>query len=167
MTGDDPENPQGEQRLADPEALQAAVDEVLEQARRTVRILAPRLDTELLNRAAPLEALARLTRSRYARIRVLLEDSGPAVRSGHGLIDLAQRFPSYMEMRLLGPEDRGRRDAWIVADESALVYRPDHQRLADGHMDLHDVRLAPKLARDFDEWWERGEPDPDLRRLYI
>jgi hypothetical protein len=72
-----------------------------------------------------------------------------------------------MEMRLLGPEDRGRRDAWIIADESALVYRPDHHRLADGHMDLHDVRLAPKLARDFDEWWERGEPDPDLRRLYI
>ena len=167
MNGDDSDNPQSGQLLADPEALQAAVDQVLGQARRTVRILAPQLDSTLLNRSAPLQSLARLTRSRYTRIRVLLEDSGPAVRSGHGLIDLAQRFPSYMEMRLLGPEDRGRRDAWIIADDNALVYRPDHHRLADGHTDLHDVRLAPKLARDFDEWWERGEPDPDLRRLYI
>ncbi len=167
MNGDDPESPQGERRLANPEDLAAAVDQVLEQARRTVRILAPQLDITLLNRSVPLEALARLSRSRYARIRVLLEESGPALRSGHGLIDLVQRFPSSMEMRLLGPEDRGRRDAWIIADESALVYRPDHHRLADGHLDLQDVRLAPKLARDFDEWWERAEPDPDLRRLYI
>jgi hypothetical protein len=155
------------QHLAHQQALAAAVDEVLGKARRTVRILAPRLDIELLNRTVPLETLAGLTRSRHARVRVLLEESGPAVRTGHGLIDLAQRFPSFIGMRLLGPEDRGRRDAWIVVDESAVVYRPDHQRLADGYMDLRDPSRAPKLARDFDEWWERGEPDPNLRRLYI
>ncbi len=167
MSTEDQNHADDGHRLDDQQALAEAVDRVLGQARRTVRIFAPRLELELLNRATPLEALARLTRSRHASVRVLLEDSGPAVRSGHGLIDLAQRFPSSIAMRLLGPEDRGRSAAWLVADDSAVVYRPDHQRLADGHMDLQDPRRGPKLARDFDEWWERGEPDPNLRRLYI
>jgi hypothetical protein len=156
-----------EQLLGSPAELNEAVDAVLGEARKTVRILAPELDTPLLNRQPPLEALGRLARDRYTTVRVLLENSGPAVRAGHGLIRLAQRFPSTIEMRLLADEDRGRRDAWLVVDETGLVYRPDFERLADAHAHFHDVRLAPKLARDFDEWWERGEPDPNLRRLYI
>lgn len=167
MNGEDGTSPVTGQRLDHQQALAEAIDQVLGEARRTVRILAPRLDIELLNRAVPLEALAGLTRNRHARVRVLLEESGSAVRAGHGLIDLAQRFPSAIAMRLLGPEDQGRRDAWVVVDDSATVYRPDHQRLADGRMDRHDPSRASKLVRDFDEWWERGEPDPNLRRLYI
>jgi hypothetical protein len=156
-----------EQLLTSTAELNEAVDAVLGQARKTVRILAPELDTAVLNRRPPLEALGQLARSRYTRVRVLLENSGPAVRAGHGLIELAQRFPSTFELRLLADEDRGRRDAWLVVDDTGLVYRPDFERLTDAHAHRHDVRLAPKLARDFDEWWERAEPDPNLRRLYI
>lgn len=153
--------------LEDAHQLAGATDELLDQARRTVRIHAPELDGPLLDRDAPLSALASMTRTRRARVRVLLMDSSAALRDGHRLIDLARRFPSYIELRLLSQEDRVRRDAWVVADETGLVYRPDYRRLADGHACFHDVSLAPKLARDFDEWWERGQTDPELRRLYI
>lgn len=156
-----------EQLLSTPAELNEAVDAVLGQARRTVRILAPDLDTAVLNRRPPLESLRQLARSRYSRVRVLLEHSGPAVRAGHGLIELAHRFPSTFELRLLADEDRGRRDAWLVVDDTGLVYRPDFERLTDAHAHIHDVRLAPRLARDFDEWWDRGEADPNLRRLHI
>lgn len=167
MTEREPWHGDQEQVLTRVGEFNEAVDAMLGQARQRVRILAPELETAVLNRRPPLEALARLARNRYTSVRVLLENSGPAVRAGHGLIELAQRLPSTIEMRLLADADRGRRDAWLVVDDTGLVYRPDFERLTDGYAHSRDLRLAPGLARDFDQWWERGEPDPNLRRLDI
>lgn len=156
-----------EQSLPDFESLCAATDEFLDQARRNVTILAPDLDPQLLNRQHPLHALALLSRSRHARVCVLLEDASPALHAGHGLIELAQQFPSTIELRLLAEEDQGQRSAWMVVDDTALIRRPDFTRLAEGHAHRHDPSLAPRLAREFNEWWQRARIDPNLRRLYL
>lgn len=168
MTDFGPLGKNPEQRLLeDGEALRAAADALLEQARLSVRIHAPALDPAVLDREEPIAALARLTRQRRARIRVLFHDAHGAIRQGHRLIDLARRFPSYVELRKISEEDREREDAWMVADDSGLVYRPEAARLAAAHTCFHDLGMAPKLARDFDDWWERASPDPELRQLFI
>ena len=43
------------------------------------------------------QALA--TRSRMSRIRIVSIDPGPAIRAGHRLVQLVQRFSSYIEAR--------------------------------------------------------------------
>jgi hypothetical protein len=142
-------------------------DLMLSQARRSLRVHAPDMDPQLLNRAEPLALCRRLTRHPLCSARLLIHDSDQAKKNGHGFIDMAQRFPSFIEIRILSAEDRSRQDAWLIADDTGLVYRPHYQRLAAGHACFHDVSLAAKLARDFDEWWERAAPDTELRRLYL
>lgn len=163
VLGEDDEN----YILEGPADLAAAADELMPQARRSLRIFAPELDNPILDRDLPCEALRQMTRSRHTSARILVLDSGPALRNGHRFIDLLQRFPTFLQLRIVSPEDRIREDSWVVADRTGLLYRPDYRRLADGYVCFHDVSMAPKLARDFDEWWERAESDPELRRLHL
>lgn len=153
--------------LKDAAALENAADELMTQARRSIRIFSPDMDSGLLDRDIPVQALRQMTRSRHTRARILVMDSSSAIRQGHRFIDLVQRFATFIQLRIISDEDRGRLDSWMVVDDTGLLYRPDYRRLADGHVCFHDVSRAPKLTRDFDEWWERGESDPELRRLFI
>lgn len=153
--------------LDGPTALTEAADELLSQARRSIRIYSPEMDNHLFDREQPAQALQRMTRSRYTRARILVQDSTPAQQRGHRFIHLAQRFPSFIQLRIVSHEDRVRHDSWVVVDDTGLLYRPDHRRLKDGFLCFHDVSMAPKLARDFDEWWERADSDPELRRLLL
>lgn len=153
--------------LADFDAHCQALDTLLPQGRRTLRIFAPTLDIELLNREPVTSAVAALVRvSPLTRIRILLTDSSPAVRSGHRLITLSQRFPSFMEIRKRDQWD-ARCPAWLVLDEQATLWRPDFNRYSDGIACCHEPGQAGKLCRDFDEMWEQSSQDPDLRRLTL
>lgn len=153
--------------LPDFDAHCEALDALLAQGRRTLRIFTPTLDIDLLNREPVTSALAALIRvSPMTRIRILLMDSSNAVRSGHRVISMAQRFPSYISIRKAGAMEP-RCPAWLVLDEQALIWRPDHNRYADGHVCFDSRGEAGKLCRDFDERWEQSGTDPDLRRLHI
>ena len=153
--------------LQDLQAYCDAVDRLLPQGRRTLRIQAPTLDSELLNRDSVSSAVAALIRvSPNTRIRLLLSDSSEAVRNGHCLIRLAQRFPSYFEIRKLS-EWSGRGPSWLVLDETAIIWRRDYLRYADGYAICDAAAEAGALCRSFDESWEQARTDPDLRRLHL
>ncbi len=156
----------GHHLLENPSHFQAAADHLLPQGRRTLRILAPELDFELLSRESVVSALATMVRvSPKTRIRILLADSSSAVQRGHLLIGLARRFTSYIDMRLLDdPESSG--PAWLVLDERAVIWRPDYRSWKDGQVCGLDPR-AGQLCREFDDLWERSLPDPELRRLHL
>lgn len=144
-----------------------AVDRILPQGRRTLRIQTPTLDSELLNRDSVSSAVAALIRvSPNTRIRLLLNDSSEAVRGGHCLIRLAQRFPSYFEIRKQA-EWSGRAPSWLVVDETAIIWRRDYLRYTDGHAICQAPAEAGALCHGFDESWEQARPDPDLRRLHL
>ncbi len=154
--------------LHDLESFRSGCDDLLAQTRRSVRILAPHLDLALLNREPVSRALANLTRvSRFTDIRILFCDSMLALKHGHRLIELARRFPSYIGLRLLPLEQRDVRDAWLLCDDTALLWRPDHHRYDNGLLESPNLDRSQKLLRDFDGWWERAQPDPDMRQLYI
>ena len=156
------------QALADLESFRDACDDLLEHARRTLRIVAPHLDLSLLSRAAVSTRLADMTRiSRFTDIRILFSDSLLAMKHGHRLIELARRFPSYINMRQLPQDLRDMADAWMLADDQALLWRPDHHRYANGLYVTENSSEATRLCRHFDDWWERSQPDPELRQLYL
>lgn len=156
------------QALEDLDSFRAACDALLSRTRRTLRILAPQLDLALLNRESVSAEIVRLAReSRFSDVRVLFSDSLLALRNGHRLVELSRRVPSAVCLRQLPEDVLEQEAAWLVADERALLWRASHHRYSDGYVCLNDVRLAPKLARDFDEWWQRAQPDPELRQLLI
>lgn len=113
---------------------------------------------------AMVQALA--VRSRMSRIRVASIDPGPAIRAGHRLVTLAQRFSSYIEVRRASHDHESMTETFLVADDVALLYRPLVTRY-EGYYDLHAPMEARQKLKLFDDIWEQGEPDPEFRRLGI
>lgn len=110
------------------------------------------------------QALA--TRSRMSRIRVACIDPGASVRAGHRIIALAQRFSSYIEVRRASRDHENLTDTFLVADDTALLYRPLCTRY-EGYADLRSPMEAREKLRVFEEIWQQAEPDPEFRRLGI
>lgn len=106
------------------------------------------------------------TRSRMSRIRIVSIDPGPAIRAGHRLVQLVQRFSSYIEARRASRDHQELTDTFLVADEVALLYRPLATRY-EGYYDVHAPMEARQKLRVFDDIWEQAEPDPEFRQLGI
>lgn len=144
----------------------AAVD-VAALAKRELALLTPDLEPLIYDEEPFLAAVRALaTRSRSSRIRIACLDSGPSVRAGHRLIDLAQRFSSYIEVRRASRDHAGLTDTFLVADESAFLYRPLYTRY-EGFADLDAPVEARQHLKTFADLWEQAEPDPEFRRLGI
>lgn len=157
----------GSYPLPDLAAFSDALLHLLPQTRRSVIIQAPELDTPWLGDQAIGNLLGRHLRHHPRfRLQLLFNDARRAVRQGHHLIRLAQQFPSYFDLRRAQPDDQ-RNAAWLILDERALISRDDAQRFRDGTACPNAPLAARNLLRDFEDRWQRAQPDPQLRRLYL
>jgi hypothetical protein len=153
--------------LATSEDHRAAALAMAQQACRYVDVFTRDLEPTVYNNADFVEAVARLARrSPHTYIRVLIQDSQMVVKSGHRLVELSRRLSSHFEVRKPHEDYKDYNEAFLVADGRGVI----HKRFADRHEGTANFN-APRRARDltafFDEVWERSEPDPELRRLYI
>lgn len=154
--------------LHDLESFCTGCDSLLAECRRSVRIIAPHLDIPLLNRRPVASAMANLTRAgRFTDIRILFCDSMLALKNGHRLIELSRRFPSYIQLKLAPGDFRSIKEAWLLCDDTGLLWRPDHQRYDNGLLQSPNFDRSQKLMREFDSIWERAQPDPEMRQLYL
>lgn len=140
---------------------------VARTATARLALLTRDLEPQVYGQEAFLDEVRRVaTAGRYARVRILVQDSRRAVADGHKLVELARRLSSYVEIRKPHPEHRNVNEAFLIADEGALLYR----KLADryeGFADTHAPLEARMRLREFDDMWERAAPDSELRRLGI
>ncbi len=79
---------------------------------------------------------------------------------------LATRLPTFIEIRTPSPQYRSFNEAWLIADNIGYVRR----QFADRHeaeVDFSSRRRASALTERLDEMWERGQLDPNFRRLHL
>lgn len=149
------------------EALRMVTQHMAEQAKRSIDIVSRHLDPELYNPPEFIETLRRLVRrSKYTQIRILVQDSTPAVKNGHRLIQLSQQLSSYVKIRKLHDDYKDYLRAFMVVDGQGYVLREFSDRY-EAVADYHAPRQAKELLKFFTEAWEISEPDPQLRSLYI
>jgi hypothetical protein len=150
--------------LADNREAAAAV---AASAKRELILFSRDLEPLLYDTEPFLKAVQTLaTRSSRSRIRVVSVDPGPAIRSGHRLIGLAQRFSSYIEIRRASRDHAELAETYLVADESGVLYRPIATRY-EGYADVHAPLEARLHYKNFALIWDAAEPDPEFRRLGI
>ena len=96
---------------AEPIALETSGDNhaaavaLVRQTRRTLIIFTHDLDARVYDTQEFADAVAALARrGRLSRIRILVQDTRPVIRSGHRLVDLAVRLSSYIEVRKVSRE---------------------------------------------------------------
>lgn len=137
------------------------------QARRTITILTPDLEAPVYDSAQVLEAITALAvRGRFCEVRILVADSGYAMRHGHRLIEHARRFTSTVHMRRPAPQHRDFNEGMLVVDETGYLYKPVASRY-EGKASFHDGPRCRELLKQFQERWDLALPDPELRRLHI
>ena len=141
--------------------------EVAALAKRELALFSRDLEPLLYDRLEFIGAVQALAaRSRMSRIRIACIDPGPSVRAGHRLVALAQRFSSYIEVRRASRDHENLTDTFLVADDTALLYRPLCTRY-EGYADLYAPMEAREKLRIMDDVWQQAEPDPEFRRLGI
>lgn len=145
----------------------SAAVEVARVAKRELALFSRDLEPSLYDHedfTSAVQALA--TRSRMSRIRIVSIDPGAAVRAGHRLVALAQRFSSYIEVRRAARDHAEMAETFLVADEAGVLYRPISSRY-EGYAGVHLPMQARQCLKTFEGIWNLAEPDVEFRRLGI
>jgi predicted GNAT family N-acyltransferase len=145
---------------------QAAL-EIAKLARYRLAIMTPDLEPALYGSPEFRDELRRIARaSRFSLVRILVRDAQRATREGHLLVELALALPTYVQIRVPNPDDEQRTDAFVIADDDAILYRVAPES-PDGVVEIEASALARERLRSFERLWERAQPDPNFRRLGI
>lgn len=148
-------------------ANQEAAVGIAALAARQLNILTYDLEPQVLGTDEFIEAVRKVaTSGRYARVRILVQDSKRAVAEGHKLIEIARRLSSFISIHKPHREHQSVIEAFVVADERALLYRKEADRY-EGFADTNDALEARRKLNEFEQMWEKSEPDPEMRRLGI
>lgn len=158
----------GEDRtLHHPSCATAALAALIRAGRRRLWLRVPELDA-LSNDGHVLDALKSLALSSpRADLRVLFDDAGRAVKTGHGLIHLGRRLPSRLQLRQTHADDADPRLCFAVADRTGLFQAPGWPRPERLDLCAHALPLGPRRAEEFARAWERGRANRELRELRL
>ncbi len=137
------------------------------QATRTVDIFSRDLDPRIYDNPAFVDALGSVApSSKYSRVRILILDPDPVIKSGHRLVELARRLSSYFEIRLINEDYKRYNHAFFIVDNNGYCFR----ELADRYeatCNFNDALRSRQLTDLFNEAWEHSLPATQLKRLYL
>jgi hypothetical protein len=140
---------------------------VAKQCHRTLVIQSYDLDPIIYDNADFIEAVRQVAvSSTRADIKILIEDPRKIVSSGHRIIELARQLSSFFEIRKINTDLKTISEAFLIEDETALIYRRQPQRY-EGFVNFNERGRCRLLLADFKDSWEKAAPDPELRRLHI
>ncbi len=153
--------------LSTQDEVRQAVAKVAALAQRTMSIFTQDLEPGIYDQPQFLEVAKRLVLAKsFARVRVLVADPMRAVREGHALVTLGRRLTSFIEIRNVHKDYRDHNEAYLIADDRALVYRLQSTRW-EGMADTDEPTVAKAYLNQFDEIWHASVVEPEIRRLHV
>lgn len=131
-------------------------------------LVTQRLEPELYNHADIHEHLAALSSSnRNTDIRIIAHDTRVAANQGHFLINLAQKLPTFVQIRTtVTPAHRHFRESWLLADDGAYLRLRNPDRY-EGYYEIDNKLECRSYRQQFIDMWEACEPDQNTRRLSL
>ena len=139
-------------------AFQAALDRLLEQAGRELRIFDPDLAALRLNspeRVARVERFLQASRTR--RLYMVLHDTGHVTRHCPRMMGLLARYSHAIQINQTHQEIRELQDSFLVLDAMHYLRRPV-ARLFRGALGLNDENEALAMRGRFGEIWSASFP---------
>jgi len=138
--------------------FQAAVEKLLEQPGRELRIFDPDLSALRLNDPARIERLERfLLASRTRRIYIAVHSTDHLTRQCPRMMSLIARFAHAIQVYKTGEEIRELQDAFLVLDSMHYVRRPVAQFFR-GAIGLGDETEGLAMRSRFMEIWAASLP---------
>tara|TARA_R110001599_G_scaffold353866_1_gene600928 strand:+ start:51611 stop:52096 length:486 start_codon:yes stop_codon:yes gene_type:complete len=141
--------------------------ELCSSAAREICILSPKLDHQVFDRPALVEAIGVLIRSsRQTRVRILVADSRALVTRGHRLLLLARRLPSCVHIQKQVDHPQWKGETIVICDREGVLYKPgdsDH----DGFYEPSSRASTKRHLELFDDLWRHSAQDVELRSLSL
>jgi hypothetical protein len=155
------------QVLSSFEEVRAAVVQITGLANRTLSIYTHDLEPGIYDHDDFLETLKRFILARtFARVRILVTDPTRVITTASRFVTMGRRLNSYIEFRTPKASKEVHPEAFCIADEQALVYRPHADRW-EGMSDTYEPGVARLYLSRFETLWTASEIEPELRRLQI
>ncbi|SDO43211.1 DUF7931 domain-containing protein [Pseudomonas jinjuensis] len=140
---------------------------LMQQARRSLCLYTPDMEPWLYHHSSIHEACTRfLLLHPQNRLRILTRDTARAIRDGHRLLELSHRLSSRCHIRRVNPNYPGEDCAFLLVDDLGLLHRPRPEQL-DGVACYNAPGKVKRLQMQFDQAWETGLADPNLRRFVL
>jgi hypothetical protein len=147
----------GEQELDGIRAYEAATDELIVLAQRSVRIFDRALG-RAFNSAQRIDALSRLLLERRTnRVRIVVHDASNIVAECPRLMTLLRRFSDTLAIHQTLRAARGVYDPFAIADEMRFVHRFHYDSMR-GVAVIGDLAATRTLISRFDDIWEASSP---------
>lgn len=131
-------------------------------------LITQKLEPELYNDAEIYQHLSSMAaNNRNTDIRIIAQDTRVAANQGHFLIHLAQKLPTYVQIRsTVTPVHRSFQESWLIADGGAYLRLRNPDRY-EGYYELDNKLECRSYLDTFNEMWEACELDQNTRRLSI
>jgi hypothetical protein len=137
---------------------QAAIDEVIGAAQRTLRIFDMTLGQRGFNSPQRVERLrAFLVAGRAHRLLIALHETEGLERDCPRLLALLRQFPMSIEIHRTLQQARRAMDPFVVADDHSVWHQLHHEQ-PRAIVALHSPADASPIAQRFDEIWDLSEP---------
>ena len=103
-----------------------------------------------------------------AQIRILAQDSTIAVKKGHCLIRLAQKLTSSVLIKNPPRIHKNDKSTFMTVDGKGILYSARNDKFNyEASVNFMSPQRAVKLDNFFNEAWEHGLPDQQVRRLFV
>lgn len=147
--------------------LNEVAAQLIQQTSRTLRILSYELDPATFENEKIIALISNLARkSRYTQVKLLVVDASIAVKRGHRLIDLQRRISSNIKLRKVSDDNHTIKENLLLADISGIICQDVKNREAIW-ANFNNQPIVSNYIAQFDELWERGLEDKDLRQLEL
>jgi len=153
------EKPKTEYARFDGEAeFQSAVDRLIGQPGRELRIFDPDLSALRVNSPARIAQLEKFLRaSRTHKIHIVVHDTGHLSRYCPRMLGLLELFTHAIQINRTAEEIRNLQDAFLVLDAQHFLRRPV-ARYFRGVIAMHDETEALAMRSRFQEIWAASFP---------
>lgn len=147
---------------------QEAVVKLISKARHQISILSQQLEPELYNQTQLCEHISQLIRHNHrCKIRILYKNNESIGSQSHCLIQLAQRFSSFIEIRLITHKEFIKfQQSWLLIDDMAYCHLKNPARYI-GEACFYNKLVVKEDLEFFNQAWEHSEVDPLTRRLSL
>ena len=140
---------------------------LVQRAHREIRIFSHRLEADIYNNDELCEAIYNFATSHpLAKVKIIVKDVLHLINHPNQLHKLCSRLPSRIEIRKFFSKENCLHTEFLLVDRTGILYKQEPERFI-GYVTQHSPRDAKILAEEFDELWEQGVVDPELRRLHI
>lgn len=159
---------ESDRQIINLEGLDQFVEQVgllVQRARRDIRILSHQL--AIYNHSGVCDAIHSFARSHpHTRIRILVKDIPYVINHPNKLHELGQRLSSKIQIRKFFSKENCPHHEFVLIDRAGVLYQQEPERYV-GYAIAHAPMEVVTLVDEFDELWEQGFIDPELRRLTI